>query len=401
MSDSQRDAGASDRSQRGFLDYYGARGVIPVSQTATGPDVRRRQRLGLYRTLGIPAIAFRGSRVIEFGPGTGDNSEIAASLGPASFDLVDGNDASLRALAAKLADGRLDPAICRLVRADFNDERIDGVTPGSYDVVIAEGCIPGQVDPVATLRRVAQYAAPDGMLIVTSVDSLSMLPEFCCKLAMAPVLLATDGDFERAISIGSEVFEPHLGMLSSRSRSVRDWIIDVLLHPLPERWALSIDTVVDSLSEFDVHGSSPDFSTDWRWYKDVEDRRDRSNRLTELWRSVAYLTLDHRVEPHSIAPLTPALHQVLHEVVARIDAATFMMTTEPDLAGFGDVADAFRDLSRIVAAIPGMERTVASIDDFRRSIPVLAAGRWDYEYGDFLGWFGRGQQYLAMARSAD
>jgi hypothetical protein len=48
-----------------------------------------------------------------------------------------------------------------------------------------------------------------------------------------------------------------------------------------------------------------------------------------------------------------------------------------------------------------MERTVSSIDDFRRSIPVLAAGRWDYEYRDFLGWFGRGQQYLALTRSAD
>ena len=156
MSDSQRDAGASDRAHRGFLDYYGSRGVIPVSQAAAGIEVRRRQRLGLYRTLGIPALAFRGSRVVEFGPGTGDNSEIAASLGPDAYDLVDGNEASVLALGAKLADGRLDPAICRLVRADFNDEHIDGVEKGSYDVVIAEGCIPGQVDPVATLRRIAR-----------------------------------------------------------------------------------------------------------------------------------------------------------------------------------------------------------------------------------------------------
>jgi SAM-dependent methyltransferase len=172
--------------------------VIPVSQTAAGPDVRRRQRLGLYRTLGIPAIAFRGSRVIEFGPGTGDNSEIAASLGPAAFDLVDGNDASLRALAAKLADGRIDPAICRLVRADFNDEHIDGVEPGSYDVMIAEGCIPGQVDPVATLRRVARYAAPDGLLIVSTADEISVLAEHCCRFVMVPVLASLGGGFDES-----------------------------------------------------------------------------------------------------------------------------------------------------------------------------------------------------------
>ena len=401
MSDSQRDAGASDRAQRGFLDYYGDHGVIPVSQSAAGPEVRRRQRLGLYRTLGVPVLAFRGSRVVEFGPGTGDNSEIVASLGPAAYDLVDGNEASLLALGAKLADGRLDPTICRLVRADFNDESIDGVGQGSYDVVIAEGCIPGQVDPVATLRRIARYAAPDGLLIVTTVDELSILPEYCCKLAMIPVLREAGGDFERAIAIGTGVFQPHLATLASRSRSVRDWIIDVLLHPLPDGWALSIDHAIESLLDFDVLGSSPDFATDWRWYKDAEDRSDRSRRHADQWRSVAHLTLDHRVESSAVGLLPAPLHRDLREVVSRIDSATNRIIANPEPAALGDLSEPFHELSRIVAAIPGMERTVASIDDFRRSIPVLATGRWDYEYRDFLGWFGRGQQYLALARSAD
>jgi hypothetical protein len=86
---------------------------------------------------------------------------------------------------------------------------------------------------------------------------------------------------------------------------------------------------------------------------------------------------------------------------ARIASLCFELRESLDLsrlevvdAELGTVADA-------LSSIPGMERTVASIDDFRRSLPVLAAGRWDYGYGDFLGWFGRGQQYLAMARIAD
>jgi len=79
MSDSQRDAGASDRAQRGFLDQYDSRGVIPVSQSAAESEVRRRQRLGHYRTFGISALAFRGTRVVESGSGTSDNSGIAAT----------------------------------------------------------------------------------------------------------------------------------------------------------------------------------------------------------------------------------------------------------------------------------------------------------------------------------
>lgn len=202
MSNSQRDPESRDGVQRGFLDYYGTRSVIPVSQVAVGQEVRRRQRLGLYRTLGIPVLAFRGSRVIEFGPGTGDNSEIAASLGPLSYDLVDGNEASLGALAAKFADGRLDPAICRIIPADFNDESIEGVETGSYDIVIAEGCVPGQVDPISTLRRIARYTAPGGLLIVTAADEISVLAGHCCRFVMAPVLASSSGGFDESLAGG-------------------------------------------------------------------------------------------------------------------------------------------------------------------------------------------------------
>jgi SAM-dependent methyltransferase len=401
MSELQRDAGAPDRARRGFLDYYGSRGVIPVSQAAVGLEVRRRQRLGLYRTLGIPALAFRGSRVVEFGPGTGDNSEIAVSLGPASYDLVDGNEASVRALAAKLTDGRLDPAICRLVHADFNDERIDGVEHGAYDVVIAEGCIPGQEDPVATLRRVARYAAPDGLLIVTTADEISVLAEHCCRFVMAPVLAARGGDFDGSLEVACTIFEPHLSSLPSRSRSTRDWVIDMLLHPLPANWTLSIDEALLALEDFQFHGSSPRFSTEWRWYKALESDRPGNGPVVDNWRSLAHLVIDHRIDPTSIRQLAPWEFDAIKGACARVASLCYDVRESLDLSRLAAVEPELGVVAGLLAAIPGMERTVSSIDDFRRSIPVLAAGRWDYEYRDFLGWFGRGQQYLALTRSAD
>lgn len=400
MSDSQRDAASSARAQRGFLDYYGSHGVIPVSQTAAGPEVRRRQRLGLYRTLGVPALAFRGSRIVEFGPGTGDNSEVVASLGPAAYDLVDGNEASLRALGAKLADGRLDPSTCRLVRADFNDERIDGVGHGSYDVVIAEGCIPGQVDPVATLRRVARYAAPDGLLIVTTADEISVLAEHCCRLVMAPVLAARGADFDESLEIACTIFGPHLAKLAARSRSTRDWVIDMLLHPLPAGWTMSIDEALLALDEFRYHGSSPRFSTDWRWYKAMADDPSGNGLVVDEWRSVAHLAIDFRTDPSSIRRLSHTEFASVKEACARISALCFEIRESLDLQRLTAVEPELGAVAGLLSTIPGMEQTVSSIDDFRRSIPVLAAGRWDYEYREFLGWFGRGQQYLALTRSS-
>lgn len=401
MSDSQREAGPAGRAQRGFLDYYGSRGVIPVSQDSAGLDVRRRQRLGLYRTLGIPTLAFRGARVVEFGPGTGDNSEIAASLGPTSYDLVDGNEASLQALAAKLADGRLDPATCRLVRADFNDERIEGVAHGSYDVVIAEGCIPGQVDPVGTLRRIARYAAPDGLLIVTTADEISVLAEHCCRLVMAPVLASHGANFDDSLRVACDIFDPHLSSLPARSRSTRDWAIDMLLHPLPANWAMSIDEALLALDGFRFHGSSPRFATDWRWYKAMASDPPGNGPVVEEWRSLAHLAVDHRIDPASIRRSTPPEYEAIKGACRLIASLCFEIRESLDLSRFAEVESALGTVARALSAIPGMERTVASIDDFRRSIPVLAAGRWDYGYRDFIGWFGRGQQYLALTRGAD
>lgn len=401
MADSQPDAGTSDRKQRGFLDYYGSQGVIPVSQAAVGIEIRRRQRLGLYRTLGIPALAFRGSRVVEFGPGTGDNSEIAASLGPASYDLVDGNAASLRALEAKLADGQLDASVCRLVRADFNDERIPGVEHGSYDVVIAEGCIPGQVYPIASLQRIARYAAPDGLLIVTTCDEISVLAEHCCRIAMAPVLAARGGRFDESLEIACTIFGPHLERLAARSRSTRDWVIDMLMHPLPASWTMSIDEALIALDGFRYHGSSPRFATEWRWYKAMADDPAGSKLVVDEWRTVAHLAIDYRTDPSSTRRLSEPEFASIKAACARVAALCFEIRNSLDLRRLDAVELELGAVAALLAEIRGMERTVASIDDFRRSIPVLAAGRWDYEYRDFLGWFGRGQQYLALIRSAD
>lgn len=400
MQDSQGDAGSTGPTRRGFLDYYGQRDVIPVQQVAAGIDVRRRQRLALYRTLGVPVLAFRGSRVVEFGPGTGDNSEIVAELGPASYDLVDGNDASIRALEAKLADGRMDPRIVRVVRADFNADRIDGVPHGGYDVVIAEGCIPGQVDPVGTLQRISSYVAPGGALLVTTVDEVSMLAEFCCKIAMAPILASVDRDFERAIALGSEVFGPHFATLASRSRGVRDWIIDVLLHPLPPGWAVSVDDVLRSLDEFEFLGSSPAFSTDWRWYKSMgADSAPRRELAAAEWASMRHCTLDHRVDPRAVPPLSAGQSRRLRDASRTIDALTARISDDLSLDLLSDVDLALADVAGTLEGIAGMEGTVASIGDFRRSIHVLADGRWDYPYREFLGWFGRGQQNLALVRA--
>src|SRR5213078_1999605 len=102
-------------TERAYLDYYGEHGIIPVRQDTADLALHMARRRSLYRHLGLQASSFRNSRVLEFGPGTGDNALYVASCSPASYVLVDGNPASIRAIEDKLERGLLprDRVVCR------------------------------------------------------------------------------------------------------------------------------------------------------------------------------------------------------------------------------------------------------------------------------------------------
>lgn len=59
-----------------MLKYYWDHEIIPVHQTLPKKDFPRFrfQRESLYRNLGVHFGSIAGKRVIEFGPGTGDNA---------------------------------------------------------------------------------------------------------------------------------------------------------------------------------------------------------------------------------------------------------------------------------------------------------------------------------------
>jgi predicted RNA methylase len=86
---------------RPFLDFYAEHHVAPVNYRRDPAFIARRT--WLLATLGIPPALLRGAEVLEFGPGTGDNASVLASFGPRRYVLVDGNPASLEALASRFS----------------------------------------------------------------------------------------------------------------------------------------------------------------------------------------------------------------------------------------------------------------------------------------------------------
>lgn len=139
---------------RAFLDFYAAHDVVPVHYVRDSAFIARRNYL--TATLGVPPALIRDASVLEFGPGTGDNATVTASYHPQRYVLVDANPASLSALRDRFPPG--DDECVELVACRVEDF----VSEDSYDIVIAEGIIPGQPDPASFSRSIAGFVRPGG-----------------------------------------------------------------------------------------------------------------------------------------------------------------------------------------------------------------------------------------------
>ena len=64
----------------GHLEYYEEHSISPVHYRMEDVESHFGRRDSLYRTLGLPPVAFRGARVLEIAPGSGQNSLYVAVL---------------------------------------------------------------------------------------------------------------------------------------------------------------------------------------------------------------------------------------------------------------------------------------------------------------------------------
>jgi len=239
---------------RPYLDFYGKNKIIPVSQDLSDLSIHLKRRSILYHFLHIPPALVRGRRVLEIGPGTGDNAIHTASLLPDTYTLVDGNPYSIASSRERIND----PRYCfrkvrnlQCIETDFLNYRDDR----RYDLVLCEGVIPAQDDCRTFLRHAASYVDDDGILVITTLSATSILADVCRRL-VKPVLArkVTQAKlFDELVAF----FRPHLEALPGRSRMLGDWVMDNILQPWPETSIFTIEDALDTIDdEFDLYGTS-------------------------------------------------------------------------------------------------------------------------------------------------
>jgi len=368
-----------------FLTFYQEHNISPVSQDISDTKKHFYRRDSLFRLLGIPPLLVNGLSVIEFGPGSGHNAVFTASLSPSKYVLVDGNTLGLTQTKEKL--DQLSFRNYQIVNSLF----LDYVSDERFNLVWAENCIPHQSEPITVLRYLSGFTQSSGIFVTTTCGSISYLSETIRRL-LFNICITTSTSLQSSLDTLRPYLEPHLLNLKGMSRPVDDWIIDNILHPLEQRQLLTVPEVVEALcNDFDFYTSSPRFTTDWRWYKEIvgEDRQFNPTAVNAYYQSNINL-IDYR---YTFDLQSVAFGQDLEDSCA----VTWHLMAEiqqGDSTKWQPFFEQLLEISKMVEKIsPNTALSIAEASQYLQDGAPL-----DRELKDFPKWWGRGTQYLSLIR---
>lgn len=255
-------------------DYYRSIGLNPV-----GHDISRSAKLRLHERkrqnllehhLRLPLLAWRGARVLEFGPGSGENAVLLARLG-ARFTFVE----PLRYLSDRLRERFAEFRVSHRIEAVHTGLLEDFRSRERFDVVFAEGFVHFLEDREAAVRKLLSFTADEGFVVLSDLDGPGNFIEFMkrCWLEQASAALGLDGD-ERRLELARRFFAPEFERIN-HSRPFESWAKDMVLNPLyTPRAFLGLPDVLAALPKgAALYSSWPgylDFD-DLLWHKSLRD----------------------------------------------------------------------------------------------------------------------------------
>jgi len=369
-----------------FVDFYKKYDISPVRQDISDLEKHFQRRESLYRTLGIVPSFLQGRKIIEFGPGSGHNAIYTAHLNPSQYVLVDGNMRGIVECRENLDKANMDLDEISFIHSLFQDF----TSKNTFDLVLAENCIPHQSNPVKLLIHLASFTSNDSIFLTTCISSVSYLSETIRRL-MRDVCLDPESEVNEQLKVLTPLIGPHLKTLKGMSRTIEDWLLDNIVQPLFKVKLFSFPYALDTLKEnFDIYGTSPRFLMDWRWYKDIAGEEIRFNEFAvdSYYRNTLNF-LDYRYTflPHS--------RKFGEELEARCSEAWELMC-QLESGKLNNCNIIWTLLIEIHLMIE--EKAPETANALKEVINWLKIGRKEKKLKYFPFWWGRGTQYVAFIR---
>jgi SAM-dependent methyltransferase len=347
----------------GHLDYYLRHGLNPVRYEMADRQRHLDRRASLYRTLGLPRRLFRGARVLEVAPGSGQNSLFVASLGPRELVLVEPNPVAqrdIRELYRVVDSSVVPPRLVGLPFEEFDDDE-------RFDVALCENWLGHSPAERFLLHKLGDLVADSGVLVVTAISPVGILPNVLRKVLTCRIDRPQAG-FEERTALLSAAFEPHLRTIPAMTRTCTDWVHDNVMNPAYFGILLTVPMVLEELGgAFEVLGSAPRFAAEWRWFKSLcGEHREFNRHFLAEYHANLHNFLDHR---RLLGSRDPAGNRALEAAAWElIDAAAAL-----ERAG----GTAAPHLRQVRAALARVEASIADLPDDLRT--ALA------ECGDLIG----------------
>jgi 2-polyprenyl-3-methyl-5-hydroxy-6-metoxy-1,4-benzoquinol methylase len=383
-----------------YISFYDEQQEVPVNQIDSGSIAHKLRRQRLFSSLGIPRLAFYGKRVLEVGPGVGDNAKLLLANNLKSLVLFDGSKTAIEILNKKFATEIAEQKVF-IKQLDINSEEIEE----RFDIVICEGMVPGQYDSHLTVNKLKTLVDVNGILIISTQSYISVLSETLRRIIGKSIINKCAEDREKAIELCTNFFAPSFDSLKNKSRLDRDWVIDVLIHDWDKFRGAHVyeisDAVKDMGKNFEILGSLPDFAKNLHWYKqDVEVQSIKTKKVLENYEIDRLLLFDYRTDQSSIQSLS------FKERISISNRLNFLcmsiynlhISNEPFTKSKVIILEKYLD-ELIVLSEYFSVKTVSSLQDYRSHISYLLETSDLNVLKDFHNWWGRGQQYISFERT--
>ena len=372
------------------LDYYLGKNISPVEQDISDFGRHLDRREALYRSLGIYSNAIKGKRVLEVGPGSGQNSLHVAHSMPEELVLVEPNPKGREQIKENYRSMNLPHVEPIIDPTNFIDYKRKGE---KFDIAIAE-CWLGRTSPgLDMLRKLLDSVTLGGVVIATASPNVGLLATTCRAALAYRLIRETEMSFEEKTKTLVEAFSGHLDTLDNMSRLQLDWVQDNLLNPAVLTEVIHPIELLTLYENANILGTYPLIFESWEWYKNLYGKNLNRDRV---WTQQYWEKSHNFLDVNTISgPKNPDSNRLL-ETTSRSLSERVIKIREHESPDFKliQIAEEIKDLlpkeySQVIKALDEWEdiysKDKISVENIK-NMPF------------FSKWFGRELVYMSFVR---
>ena len=176
--------------EKDHLEFYLEHGISPVHQDISNLSIHLERRKSLYQCLGLSRSYFRGKKILEVGPASGENSLYVAACKPDKFDLLEPNPVAVDEIPKLYRQLNVPHTIPNVIMQTL--EKFE--TDQTYDIVICEGWLGISDYDRKLMKKLADFVNKEGFLVTTLASPVGFFYNIVRRL-LANQLLSINDDF--------------------------------------------------------------------------------------------------------------------------------------------------------------------------------------------------------------